>query len=254
MISKYYRIRIFLLTLALGLALVTFFKSIYRGFVLTSINLPQVNSNNPIIVSLEKMPFGGGSGPDGSSEPQKTINTLGTSTKPHIVENADVQRIKIFNADFIAARIENSDFSEASLREANFSTASIIYSSFISTNLKGSDFTGAKLFGSDLTDANFSDAKLIRANFAHSDFSNAVLKNADLTDTNLSDSRLETAKGLTYKQISKAIINEFTSLPARFESKRSILLEHSRQRMKELKKQMPTGELDLFSNEFDFLD
>jgi len=95
---------------------------------------------------------------------------------------------------------------------------------------------------------------LTRANFAASDFSDANLKNADLTDTNLSNAELESVKGLTYKQLSKAIINEFTSLPAKFKSKNVVLLSYSRQRMRELQKQMSAEELDLFSNQFDFLN
>lgn len=110
------------------------------------------------------------------------------------------------------------------------------------------------MFGSDLTSADFSGAKLERANFAHSDFNNAILSNADLTDANLSDAELVSVKGLTDEQLGKALINEFTSLPATMESKRAVLLAHSRQRMKELQKEMSAEELELFSNEFDFLN
>ena len=244
--------------LAFGLASFPFFKSLYSELIIDSINLPEIYSNSPLIISPETKDFtsccGGGSGPDGPSEPPKIINTLGSNAKPHIIENADIQGIELQNADLTEAKIENSDFSYANLRKVDFSKASIIYSSFTSANLKNVNFTEAKLFGSDLTDADLFGANLKRANFAHTDFSEANLKNADLTDTNLSNARLESVKGLTYEQLSKAIINEFTTLPAKFKSKNSILLLHSRQRMKELRKQMSVPELELFSNEFDFLD
>ena len=258
MAQKYKGLRVFLLMLALGLSSVSFFKSLYGEFIVATIDLPQIVSNSPLIISPENTGFtsccGGGSGPDGPSKPQPTINTLGTTIRPYIVENAEVQYIGLQNADLTESKITNSDFSNANLRKANFSNASISYSSFMRVNFKNANFSGTKLFGSDLTEADFSGAKMKRANFAHSGFENAILTNADLTDANLSDAELISAKGLTYEQLNKALINEFTSLPAKFESKRAILLAHSKQRMRELKKEMKAKELELFANDFDFLD
>lgn len=256
--NKLFKIRVFLLAVALGLSSVPFFKSLYNELINDAINLPQISSNNPLIISPETKNFtsccGGGSGPDGQSEPPEIINTLGSNAMPHIIKNAHLQEIILPNAELTAAIIENSDFSYASLVNANFSKASILYSGFTSANLRNADFTGGRFFGSDLTDADFSNAKLTRANFAHSDFTDANLKNADLTDTNLSDANLESVEILTYEQLSKAIINEYTVLPAKFRSKSSIFLINSRKRMKELKNQLSAEELELFSNQFDFLD
>ncbi|HQU81758.1 MAG TPA: pentapeptide repeat-containing protein [Pyrinomonadaceae bacterium] len=255
--QKYYRYRIFLLMLALGLASVPFFKSLQTEYTIASVALPQTDSGTLVVFpNLEKewSPYGGGSGPDGSDEPLITINTLGSETKPYIVKNADVQKISLQNADLSFAEIENSDFSEANLRKADFSKASVYYSTFIDADLRNTNFAGARLFGSDLAEANLSNAKLKRANFAASDFSNALLTNADLTDTNLSDAELVSAKGLTFAQISKALINEFTTLPAQFEPRKEMLVKRSIERMKQLKKELPPAELELFANEFDFLD
>ncbi len=159
--KRCYKIRIFLLMLAIGLASVPFFKSLHCKVLLDSINLPQTNSNSPLIVLPQyrnEMSYGGGSGPDGRDEPRETVNTLGSKTKPHLIENADLKQIKLRNADLTTAKIENSDFGYGDLGNVNFSKASIIYSGFASANLKNANFTGAKLFGSDLTDANFSGA------------------------------------------------------------------------------------------------
>lgn len=243
--------------LAFGLASVPFFRSLYVQYNLYFINLPKTKSNSPLIISPQdknKMGYGGASGPHSPSKPQKVINSLGSKRNPHVVKNADVTRVLLQNADLEEIEIENSDFSYANLRKVNFSKASIIYSSFISVNFKNADFRGAKLFGSDLTNADFSNANFTRANFAHSDFSNANLTNSDLTDTNLSNASLQSVKGLTYKQLRKALINEHTTLPTSMESKRDTLFKRSQQRMKELNKKMSFKELELFSNEFDFLD
>jgi hypothetical protein len=243
--------------LALGLASVPFFKSLHDKFAYVSVDLPSISSESPLIVSSKyrsEMDYNGGSGPHGPDEPQETINTLGTAAKPHIVKNADFLRARLQNANLVAAQITNSDLSNANLRKANLSKAIINYSGFIQSDLRAANFTETKLYCSDLTGANLSGAKLTRANLAHTDFSNAIFDNADLTDANLSDAELVSAKGLTYEQLSKAIINKYTSLPAKFESKRAELLTRSRQRMKELRNEMSAQELELFSNQFDFLD
>jgi len=109
--KRHYRFRVFLLMLALGLASVPFYKSLYCEFVVATIELPQISSNSPLILSPENRNFtsccGGGSGADGPSEPQETINTLSSKTKSHIIENADIQRIGLQNADLTAAKIKN---------------------------------------------------------------------------------------------------------------------------------------------------
>lgn len=240
---------------ALGLASVPFFKSLRAEYTISSIALPQTDSGTLVVSPTYLKEMGdSGSGSGHLKEESETVNTLGSETKPYIVKNADVLKIKLQNADLSFAEIENSDFSEANLKKADLSKASVYYSTFIDADLRNTNFAGARLFGSDLAEANLSNAKLKRANFAHTDFSNALLTNADLTDTNLSDAELESAKGLTFAQISKALINEFTTLPAQFEPRKEMLVKRSIKRMRELKKELPPAELELFANEFDFLD
>jgi hypothetical protein len=252
----YFRFRIFLMMLALGLATVPFIKGLYEKWVVDSINLPQTQSASPIYLFARnrvEMPFQGGSGPDarGSSE---IINTLDTKGNSRIAENVDLQGAIFRGVDLSGARITSSDFSNANFSKANLSKAVIFYSSFIKANLSKANLSGAKIHGSDLTDANLANTKFIRANLTHSDFGNAILINADLTDANLSDARLESAIGLTYKQIESAVINEFTSLPSHLKSKRAFLMEQSREKVKKLRKVMSEEDLELYIHPFNFLD
>jgi uncharacterized protein YjbI with pentapeptide repeats len=242
--------------LAVGLASVTFFNGLYARWIEASIELPQMESASPVIIfarNRDEMPNAGGSGPDAQGS-LEVINTLGTNSSNKILENVDLQGAKFRGADLSGASIANSDFSNDDFSKANLSKAVIFYSSFIKSNLSNANLTGAKLHGSDLTDAQLNNTKFVRANLTHSDFSNATLANADLTDTNLSDARLETAKGLTYKQLQRAVINEFTSLPPHLISKRSFLMEQSRQKVKMLRKEMSKEDLELYIHPFNFLD
>jgi len=254
-LQKYYKYRIFLLMLALGLAAVPFFKYLKAEYTVASIALPQTDSGTLIVAPTYLKEMGdSGSGSGHLKEESETVNTLGSKTKPHIIENADVQKIKLQNADLSFAEINNSDFSEVNLKKTDFSKASVYYSTFVYADLRRANFAGARVFGSDLAETNLSNANLKRANFAHTDFSNANLTNADLTDTNLSRAELVSAKGLTYAQLSKALICEFTTLPARFEPQKKMLVNRSIQRMKQLKKELSAEELERFANQFDFLE
>ena len=256
MSKLYFRFRIFLMMLALGLAGVPFLNGVYEKWTEIHINLPQTKSGNPIYVFSKyesEMPHSGGSGPDSQSS-DKIVNTLGTDSNSKILENVDLQGASFRGADLSEARISNSDLSGADFSKVNLSKAVIFYSSFIKSNLNKANFTGAKLHGSDLTDAKLTNAKFVRANLTHSDFSNAILTNADFTDANLSDARLETAIGLSYYQIKSAVINEFTSLPPNLNSKRTFLMEQSRQKVKKLRKEMSEEELELYIHQFNFLD
>lgn len=253
----YFRFRIFLLMLALGLSTVPFFNGLYGRWIVASINLPQIESDSPIYVyarNRNDVPGGGGSGPDaqGISEIINSLYAANNSNK--IAENVNLQGAILRGADFSGASISNSDFSDADLSKANLSKTIIFYSSFINSNLTKVNFSGAKMHGSDLTDAKLANAKFVRANLTCSDFSNANLRDADFSDANLSDANLETAKGLTYKQIERAVINEFTSLPPNLISKRTFLMEKSLKKVKKLRQEMSEKELELYIHPFNFLD
>jgi hypothetical protein len=64
--------RIFLLTLAFGLACVPFVNDVYKRWIVFSINVPQVKSETPLFVFPMKpngeLPYGGGGSSGGSCE------------------------------------------------------------------------------------------------------------------------------------------------------------------------------------------
>jgi len=81
------------------------------------------------------------------------------------------------------------------------------------------DLHGAFLHGVDL-----SGAKLRGANFAGTDFTGADLRGADLREANLEGTILKgadlrEAKGLTWEQLSQAVIDETTRLPDYLEAR-----------------------------------
>lgn len=170
------------------------------------------------------------------------------------ISNADFQNARLLNFRFSSILITSSDFSSTDLRKADLRRAEVICSSFAGTDFRNVVFTNAKIFCSDLTNANLRNATLTSANFAVSDFSNAHLEGADLTDSNLSDARLQTAHGLTYAQLSKAVINDFTELPPNLESRKTDLVVKSKKRFKYLRKTMLPSDFERYSNTFDFLD
>lgn len=170
------------------------------------------------------------------------------------ITNMDFRRFVLSRVNLSSAKIINSDFGGAPVDYADFSGSKIQYSNFTGSNLHHSNFARSMVYGSDFTHANLGKVRFFRANLGHSDFTNAVLSGADLTDANLSNARLETAIGLKYEQLRSAVINEFTTLPPDLEFKRGQLMKESRRRFNELKQLLSKDELELFANEFDFLD
>jgi hypothetical protein len=230
--------------LAFGLAAVPFFNGLFEKWFEIPVELPKTETASLIYVlprTKAEMPFGGGSAPDGDNSPENNLR---------ILKNIDLKGAVIRKADFNSANISNSVFSNADLRSADFSKAVIFFSSFINSNLSRADFRAAQLHGSDLTNAKLANTTFIQANLTASDLSNATLTNANLTDANLSDARLDTAVGLSYKQIRSAVINEFTSLPPEFKSQKAFLIEQSRKRVNELQKILSEKDLERYS----FLD
>ena len=245
--------------LAIGLAGVPFLNALYEKITEVSVDLPETVSSSPLIVSSKyrtEIDDGGGSGPHSADDTENTevVNTLGGSIRPHIIENAELPNAMLRKADLNAARIDSSNFSGANFRKATFLAAVVSNSSFMKSDFRGADLTSAQFYGSDFTGADFSNAKLTSANLGHTDFSHAVLTNADLTDANLSNARLESAKGLSYAQLNRALIGKFTTLPAKWESKRALLLARSRARLAELRKEKSARELERLTNQFDFLE
>lgn len=162
------------------------------------------------------------------------------------LNNAILLGFQLRGNDFKNAHIINSDFSNSNLSKTNFSGATVFYSNFSGTNLSKTNFSGARFHASDLTSANFENATIVRANLAYSDLNDSRFYNANLKDTNFSDADLETSVGLTYEQLEKAVINEFTTLPPRLEKQREKLLEKSRKTLERLKQEMSKDEFEAY--------
>lgn len=141
-----------------------------------------------------------------------------------------------FNFDgsvLAGSSITYTNFSRALFRGANFDGAKAYESSFINSNLHHAslmnvDFAGANLTEAKLNEANLSGAifklailkevDLSKADLSGTDFSEADLRGAIFDGaifdkTNLCGADLRSVKGLTKKQIARAITNSRTKLP-----------------------------------------
>ncbi len=162
------------------------------------------------------------------------------------LNNAILRGLQFNGNNLKNAHIINSDFSNANLTKVNFSSAAIFYSNFSNANLENANLSGARFHASDLTGANLNSAKIVRTNLAYSDLNDARLKNANIKDSNFGDADLGTTVGLTYEQLEKAVINEFTTLPPRLEKHREKLLETSRQNLERLKQEMSKDKFEAY--------
>lgn len=136
-------------------------------------------------------------------------------------------------AYFETANFANSDLQVADLRQATFKGAIFSFANLSNANLNFANLSFAIFYNTNLS----------LANLRETDLSFANLSGADLSYTNLKRASLVQTKGLTMEQLTKAIIDENTRLPAEFENQKSLLLEKSKQQIEGLKKVF--GESDL---------
>jgi Pentapeptide repeats (8 copies) len=118
----------------------------------------------------------------------------------------------------------------AYLSGANLRRALLSNTDLTMANLMSADLTEASLWGAKLNNAFLRETKLIKANLSEADLSNATLeytklREADLRKTKLISAVLMNADlsasiGLTWEQISEAIIDELTILPPEREEQR----------------------------------
>jgi hypothetical protein len=166
------------------------------------------------------------------------------------INGADLQGVKFHKVDFRNAHIISSNFSDANFSKANLSHAQIFYSSFINTNFNKANLYRARFHASDLTGSDLIETNLVGANLSYSDLNDARLNNANLTDANLIDTRLETAIGLTYEQLEKAVISKFTTLPPHLEAKRGKLMQKSRRNVERIKRKISEAEYEVWKHPF----
>lgn len=204
--------------------------------------LHRPNSGTVIPVNVEEQPMN-------SDSSAKVENESVTK-----IENADFSGSRMVGVSFSSVVIFNTSLSGADLREVNFQRSEVLYTNFVGSNLRGANFTNAKIRSSDFTRANLQNADLKFANLGNSDFSGADLRGATIENANLSGARLENVRGLTYEMLKNVVINEFTTLPSQFTSLRSNLLRNSKIRYTEIKKAMPSEDLERYTEAFDFLE
>lgn len=152
--------------------------------------------------------------------------------------NADLS-----GADLRYAMLDEAKLTHADLMRANLALAALVEANLMQSNLAQADLTKSNLLGANLSQANLSEALLIKAvlyraslkeanllhadlvgaSFAGADLSGANLSRAEITDTDFEDANLtsvnfkgvdlRSAKGLTKKQIARAVTDEKTLLP-----------------------------------------
>ncbi len=196
------------------------------------------------------------SGSDVSARPIIAIHSVECENKNDLptITNGEFRGANLNRMNFSGFVILNSEFSNSRLYRANFEASDIMYSSFIDSNMTNANFSDAKLYGSDLTAAKLNNVNFRATNLASTDFTDANLSGSDLTDANLSNARLERSIGLTRTQLSKALVGKFTSLPPHLKNSHHELIILSRNRLKALKQNLSTKDLERLTNEFDFID
>lgn len=156
-----------------------------------------------------------------------------TSFEKAYLEEAEFESGDLKRTDFSYAEAKNSYMTSIDLRGSNFTGANFQQAGLSNSNLQDTTFQYASLKGAYLDDAdlknsvllgaNLQDAKLYNADLRYANLNSCNLqganvdaanfKKASLCLTNLQGVDLSKAKGLTYKQLSKAFIDKNTKLP-----------------------------------------
>lgn len=113
----------------------------------------------------------------------------------------------LFQADFSYQGIRNVNLSNSRLRQSSMSLATMN-----GVNFSGANLSVANLFGGRFTGANFAGANLQNATLVGGYFNGANFTGADLTGANLGGAELETARGLTQRQLNAACGDNYTKL------------------------------------------
>lgn len=143
------------------------------------------------------------------------------------LQQAKLSHAKLPKTSFWASNLYNVNFIEANLESANFTHAFLVMAIFVKANLSRAYFNDADLTQADFRGANLKGASLWNV----INFDTATLEMADLSEANLSG-----CKNLTFFQLSKAIINEKTSLPDYLEDKKAELIETSKRNLEKREK------------------
>ena len=162
-----------------------------------------------------------------------TPDLTGVRMSAAMLDGIDLSHARLKGATLIRSKLNGADLRHADLRDAmlheivlndadlfraNLANAVLAGAKLRSTRLYGVNLTGAQITVVDFRKADFRDARLINADLRESIGTGASLEGADLTGAelnlcNLSGCNLEGTRGLTSRQIERAIIDANTHIP-----------------------------------------
>jgi uncharacterized protein YjbI with pentapeptide repeats len=149
------------------------------------------------------------------------------------LHGVDLSHARLAGATLIRSKLVGADLSHADLRDAKLHEIVLDDADALRANLEGSvlanaklrgvravgaNFTGAQITVVDLRDADLRDARFNNADLRETRASGANLQGADLTGAelnlcNLSGCNLDNVRGLTSRQIERAITDASTRIP-----------------------------------------
>lgn len=172
-------------------------------------------------------------------KPHQRIDLRRSFLKRAYLSGANLRRALLSNTDLTKANLMSADLTEASLWGAKLNAAFLKETRLINANLSEADLSNATLGCAKLQKANLFGAKLASAILREADLTGAYLFEADLTNASfikvdftsaafandlfgaiLTGAIIDDAKGLTWEQISAAVIDEKTKLPPELEEQR----------------------------------
>ena len=162
-----------------------------------------------------------------------TPDLTGLSMPAATLDGIDLSHARLKGATLIRSKLTGADLRHADLRDAklheivlndadlfraNLENAVLASAKLRRSRLYGANLTGAQITVVDFRKADFREARLINTDLRESVGIGASLEGADLTGAelklcNLSDCNLEGTRGLTSRQIERAIVDANTRIP-----------------------------------------
>jgi uncharacterized protein YjbI with pentapeptide repeats len=152
------------------------------------------------------------------------------------LQGIDLSHARLRGATLIRSKLDGADLRHADLRDARLHEVVLDDGDLFRANLENAVLASAKLRGARLYGANLSGAQITVVDFRKADFRDACLQGADLRESlgtgasfegaqlggaelvlcNLSGCNLESARGLTSRQLERALVDANTRIPEPF--------------------------------------
>ncbi|GMR23423.1 MAG: hypothetical protein BMS9Abin37_1850 [Acidobacteriota bacterium] len=162
-----------------------------------------------------------------------TPDLTGLSMPAARLDGIDLSHARLKGVTLIRSKLNGADLRHADLRDAKLHEIVLNDADLFRTNLENAVLASAKLRRARLCGANLAGAQITVVDFRKADFRDARLKNADLRESlgtgaslegadltgaelslcNLSGCNLEGTRGLTSRQIERAITDAHTRIP-----------------------------------------